>query len=210
MDLVDYIKDFPLKEFRRGEVLLQSGDTSAQLMAVRDGFLKITSINDEGTERLVWIAGRYDLAPTEKLFSKAGSVRFFYTALTDGSYYQIDKSSFLKKAEETPRLMKEIAKGMSSHYDDFLQHIDAIDAVTVKDRLLRTLLYLAERLSADDEVDLSDYGLTLTHADLAGFIGSTRETTSVMLNELRAEGYITYSRQRCTIYAKKVRELFEA
>lgn len=209
MDIVEYIKDTPLKTFQRGEVLLQRGESSDTLMALRTGYVKVTSINNDGVERLVWITGRYDLAPTEKLFSKTGTLRFFYTALTDGSYYQLDKQQFLDLANERPELMTEIAKGMSDHYDDLLQRIDAIDASSVKDRLLLTLLYLAERVSAEDAVDLCEHGLVLTHADFASLIGSTRETTSLTLSALRKEKLIDYSRDYCIVFTAKVRSLFD-
>lgn len=209
MDIVDYVKDSPLKTFRRGEVLLQKGESNQHLMALRTGFLKVTSINSDGVERLVWLPGRYDIAPTERLFSKTGTVRFFYTALTDGSYYQLDKQEFLTLAEQRPELMAEIARGMSDHYDDLLQHIDAIDATSVRERLLLTLLYLAERISADETVDLCEHGLVLTHADFANLIGSTRETTSLTLSRIREEGFIDYSRGRCVVFTKKIRSDFE-
>lgn len=204
MDIVEYIRKFPVKEFTRSELLLQKGDPSTNLMAIREGFIKVTSISASGVERLVWIAGRYDLAPTEQLFSKSGTVRFFYTALTDGSYYEIDKEVLLNLAKEEPAIMAEIAKNMSVHYDDFLQRVDAVDTATVKERLVRTLCYLAERLSADSVVDLYESGLKLSHADLAAMIGSTRETTSLTLSELRKAGFIDYSRQKLTV---KVDEL---
>lgn len=209
MNSVDYVKDSPLKTFQRGEVLVQKGEPTQFLMAIRTGFVKVTSINNDGVERLVWIAGRYDIAPTERLFARKGTVRFFYTALTDGSYYQLDKQDFLSTATEQPELMAEIARGMSDHYDSLLQHIDAIDASSVKERLLLTLLYLAERISAEDTVDLCEHGLILTHADFANLIGSTRETTSLAMNDLRKEGYIDYSRGRCIIFASTIRDLFD-
>jgi len=195
----------PAKEFQRGELLLQKGDSTNQLMAIRDGFIKVTSINNGGVERLVWIAGRYDIAPTEQLFSKHGKVRFFYTALTDGSYYEIDKVELLTIADKDPVIMAEIAKNMSIHYDDFLQRIDAVDTATVKERLMRTLCYLAERLSADSTVDLFEYGLKISHQDLSSMIGSTRETTSIMLSELRKENLIQYSRQKLTVSVDKLK-----
>lgn len=205
MDIARYIQNFPAKDFRRGELLLQKGDSSNQLMAIREGFIKVTSINASGVERLVWIATRYDIAPTEQLFSKHGEVRFFYTALTDGSYYEIDKSELLQIASEDPRVMAEVAKNMSIHYDDFLQRIDAVDSATVKERLMRTLCYLAERLSADSTVDLFEYGLKISHQDLSSMIGSTRETTSIMLSELRNEDLVQYSRQKLTVYVDKIK-----
>lgn len=205
MDLVNYIKNFPLKDFHHGEVLVQKGDAGTHLMIIRDGFIKVSSISSNGMERLVWIAGRYDIAPTEQLFSKHGEMRFFYTALTDGSFYEIDKSALLKLADDQPTVMSEIAKGMASHYDDFLQRVDAVGTATVKERLTRTLCYLAERLSADSHVDLYEYGLKLSHHDLAAMVGSTRETTSLMLAELRKEKLIHYSRQKLTIYVDKLK-----
>ena len=205
MDIASYIQKFPLKTFQRGELLLQKGDESSQLMAIRDGFIKVTSINTNGVERLVWIAGRYDIAPTEQLFSKHGQVRFFYTALTDGSFYDVEKTELIDTANKDPVFMAEIAKSMALHYDDFLQRIDAVDTATVKERLMRTLLYLAERLSADSVVDLYAHGLRISHQDLSSMIGSTRETTSVMLAELRNEGLIEYSRQKLTVSVDKLK-----
>ena len=205
MDIVSYIQNFPAKEFQRGELLLQKGDSGNRLMAIRDGFIKVTSINASGVERLVWIAGRYDIAPTEQLFAKHGEVRFFYTALTDGSYYEMDKAELLAIAEKDPVIMGEIARNMSIHYDDFLQRIDAVDTATVKERLMRTLCYLAERLSADETVDLYEYGLKVSHQDLSAMIGSTRETTSVMLSELRNEKLVHYSRQKLTVHVDKLK-----
>ena len=204
MNIVEYVRQFPVKSFQRGELLLQKGDSSTQLMAIRDGFIKVTSISPKGIERLLWIAGRYDIAPTEQLFSKHGEVRFFYTALTDGSYYEMDKNELLALASSEPQIMAEIAKNMSIHYDDFLQRVDAVDTGTVKERLMRTLCYLAERLSADKTVDLYSYGLRVGHADLAAMIGSTRETTSIMLSELRRDKLVLYSRQKLTVHVDKI------
>lgn len=204
MDIVDYIRTLPVKQFHRGELLLQKGDSSAQLMAIRDGFIKVTSISGTGVERLLWIAGRYDISPTEQLFSKHGSVRFFYTALTDGSYYEMDKTELLDIAAKDPKIMSEIAKNMSFHYDDFLQRVDAVDTATVKERLMRTLCYLAGRLDADSTVDLYAHGLKVSHADLAAMIGSTRETTSIMLSDLRKQDLVQYSRQKLTVYVDKI------
>ena len=204
MDIVNYIQQFPTLTFRRGELLLQKGDASTQLMAIREGFVKVTSISESGVERLLWIAGRYDLAPTEQLFSKNGKVRFFYTALTDGSYYAVDKKQLLIVASGEPKIMSEIALNMSLHYDDFLQRIDAVDTASVKQRLMRTLRYLAQRLDAGAVVDLYSHGLKLSHQELSEMIGASRETTSLMLSELRKEELIEYSRQSLIVHVDDV------
>lgn len=209
MDYVEYIKHFPLKTFQKSELLLQKGDHAEYFIAIREGFVKITSINDTGTERLLWVAGRYDITPMEQLFSSRSNIRYFYTALTDGSFYAINKKDFMEKAKTTPLLMEQVAKGMASHYDDLLDHIDAVDASTVKERLMRILSYLAKRFSGDEEVDLYEEGLTLTHQDLASMIGSTRETTSLTLSQLRTEKLIDYDRLKFVVYVDKIEEKLE-
>lgn len=206
MDTIEYVKQFPVKKFLQSEVLLQKGDELTKLLVIREGFIKITSISDTGSERLLWIAGRYDVIPTEQLFSTRAKVRYFYTGLTNGSCYVIDKQDFVRTALATPQIMTDIAKSMSSHYDEFLQLIDAVDAASVKEKLLRTLLYLSERVSGNSTVDLYELGLRLTHQDLASMIGSTRETTSLSLIQLRKQGLVDYSRKKFTIHADAIAE----
>lgn len=207
MDTVDYIKNFPVRTFERGSILQQKGDALDFIMAIREGYVKVTSISDGGTERLLWIAGRYDFAPVEQLFTKQGTTRFFYTALTNGSFYEIKRTTLLEFAKQDSTVMAEIARGMSEHYDDFLQRIDAIEGLSVRERLIKTLLYLARRFSADSKVNLYDKELRITHQDLAAMIGSTRETTSFTLSKLRKEGLIEYNRTCFIIHTDKLEEL---
>ncbi|MGV9001446.1 MAG: Crp/Fnr family transcriptional regulator [Candidatus Saccharimonadaceae bacterium] len=209
MDGMEYIRQSPIKQFQSGTILLQKGDPLDFIMALREGYIKITSISDGGIERLLWIAGRYDFAPVEQLFSKQSQARFFYTALTNGSYYEVDRAELLKNASQHPSIMAEVARGMSEHYDDFLQRIDSIDGLSVRERLLKTLHYLAQRFSASSDVNLYDQGLRITHQDLASMIGSTRETTSFTLSELRDEGYISYDRKSFVIHVDKIIEIID-
>ncbi len=206
MASIDFIKQFPIRSFTRGEIILQPGDSAETIFAIREGFVTVGSIGASGTEHLLLLAGRYDVIPTERLFSARGDVRYFYTALTDGTMYAIDKAALLAEATQNPEVMTQIAKGMSQHYDDFLERLDSTERRSVREKLVYTLRYLAERLSGEPTVDFSAYGLPLTHQDLASMIGATRETTSLALNQLRADGIIDYSRSNLTVYLEKIDE----
>ncbi len=203
MDVIDFVKECPVTAFTKDELILSAGDVSDSLLAIRSGFVKVTSIDDEGNERMLWIAGRYDIIPTEGLFSRHRPLKFFYTALTDGDLFQINKSEFLNKAATDLRLMTEIATSMSGHYDDLLSRVNSIGQGMVRDKLIATLHYLATRFSADDSVDLYGLGLHLTHKDLADMIGSTRETTSLELQRLKVAGLVDYDRTRFIVHTGK-------
>lgn len=209
METVEYIKKFPTKTFRRGELIIGQGDGIDCLLAVRTGFIKVTSINSAGVERIVWIAGRYDLIPVEQLFAQRAVARFFYTALTDGEYYCVDKASFLEQARSNPLLMTEVARGMADHYDDLMSHLTAVEATTVRESLLRALCYIADRLSGEAEVDLHTLGFRLTHQDFAAIVGATRETVTLELLKLRNDKLIQYDKARFIVYVDKIKHTLE-
>jgi CRP-like cAMP-binding protein len=192
MATIDFVRQFPIREFSKGDILLRDGDVSETLLAVRSGFIKVTSVDEAGNGRLIWIAGRYDIVPTEHLFLRHKPLDFFYTALSDGAVYCLDKQDFLRHAKNNLPLMTDIAVAMSNHYDDLLARINSIEQVSVRDKLLSTLCYLGERFGSDDVVDLHDIGLRLTQNDLAGMINSTRETTSLEMHKLRQSGCVEY------------------
>jgi CRP/FNR family transcriptional regulator len=203
MDIVDFVKQFPRREFKKGELVMSEGDISETLLAIVSGFISVTSVDDAGDERLLWIAGRYDIAPTERLFSRHSPLQFFYTALSDGIAYQINKADFLNYAKTDLTMMTEVAMNMSSHYDDLLARINTVEQTSIRGKLIATLHYLAQRFSADDTVDLYLLGLRLTHQDIAKMIGSTRETTSLELQRLQRDGYISYDRTRFIVHVSK-------
>ena len=67
-----------------------------------------------------------------------------------------------------------------------------------RERLTHLLLELAEQYGAkvDGAVRLS---IKLSHQDLASIIGSTRETVTVVLGDLQAEGLVSVGRRRITL-----------
>lgn len=205
MDSIQFIKQFPIVTFKKGEVLLSEGQSSASLFAIRTGFVKVWSLDESGVENLLWIEGRYDTVPTEKFFSLNDSVEFYYTALSDGSYYDVNKKAFLDFAYENQGLMQEIAVNLSSHYDDLLLRIHSVEQASVRKKIASTLHYLAEKLSASDTVDFIEAGLRLTHSDIAALVGSTRETVSLELNKLKESGAIDYDKTKFIVYVEKLK-----
>lgn len=207
MDIIEFIKQFPFKTFQKGDILLHAGDSSDRLFAIVQGYVKVSAIHDNGTEQLVWVEGRYDVAPTEHWFSTSKELSFYYTAISDGSYYEISKKALLEHATKHPELMAEIARSMSQHYDDLLQRVHAIGQPSVRQRLIATLCYIGERFSAEETIDLYELGLKLTHSDWAAMVSSTRETVSLEFSHLMKEGVIDYDRSKYVLNLPRLQEL---
>jgi CRP/FNR family transcriptional regulator len=207
---VEFIKKSPFKRFDKGEILLNEGDEPTKLFAIKQGYVKITALNNSGTQQLIWIAGSRDVVPTELIFSLGGAVRFFYTACTDLVAYEVDKAVFLESAYTNKDLMGEVAKTMGGYHDRLLRRIHATGQPIIRDKLVHTLYDLASQLDhTNNSVDLVSFGLRLTHQDLADMVGATRETVSIELHKLRLKRLISYNRRKFVVHTKKLAPLIE-
>lgn len=117
------------------------------------------SLDRNGNEQLIWLATRYDIIPTESLFRKRGELQFSYTALTDLEVYAMPKQTFLEMCDNNHDVMREIAKSMSLHYDDLLVRLRSVEQSSIRDKLIYTLHYIANRFSGDAIVHFQDLGL---------------------------------------------------
>lgn len=205
MDFTSYIKTLPIRQFGKDELLLASGDPSDLFFAVREGYIKATSTEDSGRQRLLWIAGRLDVAPLERFFTYK-TLQYDYSGYSDGSAYVISKQALhdLLKQDQTAAL--EIARGISEHFDDVSERLSAIGQADIHRKLLHILYNLATKFSSSETVELDKLGLNLTHQDLADMIGASRETVSVELSKARAKGFVDYSRSTFSVDASKIRE----
>lgn len=206
MGLIEYVKTLPVRNFGKDELLLASGDASDTFFAVRDGFIKATTTDDNGRQRLLWIAGRYDIIPLERFFTRK-ILQYDYVGYSEGSAYVISKDALLAMIKENPSAAIEIARGLSEHFDDVSERLSAIGKADVKSKLLHTLYNLSLKFSSADVVELHSVGLNLTHQDLADMIGASREVVSVEISKARAEGYVDYSRSTFTVNVTKIRDL---
>ena len=204
MNTADFIQQFPLRSYEKGQAILSEGETSDAVLFIETGYVKVTSLGNSGSEHMLWIASEEDIIPSEHLFSLNNSLRYFYAALSSVTVRVVDKASLLRTARSSVELMTMLAAGLSDNYDDLLLRIDAIDQPTIHDRLATTLEYLALRFGGGKTVDLHQIGLPLTHQDIAEMIGSTRETTSLELERLRSSGALDYNRSRFVIHPEKL------
>lgn len=205
LDIIDFVKSLPVRTFDKDELLLASGDPSDTFFAVREGFIKATTTEDTGRERLLWIAGRYDIAPLERFFTRK-VLQYDYVAYTQGSAYVIGKAALHKILHEHPSAALDVARGLSEHFDDVSERLSAIGKADVRSKLLHMLYNLAVKFSSGDITPLHKLGLNLTHQDVADMIGASRETVSIELSKAREAGLVEYDRSTFTVNCARIRQ----
>lgn len=205
MDLISYVKTLPVRHFAKDELLLASGDPSETLFAIREGYIKATSTEESGRQRLLWIAGRFDIAPLERFFTHK-PLQYDYVGYSDGSGYEITKSNLHELLQVHPNAALEVARGLSEHFDDVSERLSAIGQADIRRKLLHTVFSLATKFSSLEYVELHIIGLNLTHQDLADMIGASREVVSVELKKMKADGFVDYTRSTFSVDTDKIRQ----
>jgi CRP-like cAMP-binding protein len=80
-----------------------------------------------------------------------------------------------------------------------------------RERLVHLLFDLAEKYGRYTREGGISLGIHLSHQELASIIGSTRETVTLVLGELQAEGLITVIRREIVLcQAGRLAEMIEA
>lgn len=204
LSIVEFVKSFPLQTFSKNEALFDADQPSDNILIVREGAVKVSSFSDDGTERILWLAGRYDIVPTEGLFSRSSAPRYFYTAFSDGSAYAVNKKEFLAVAATNVAIMTQLARGLSEHHDDLLVRLHSVGQPNLRSKTLAMLHALCEKFSGADVVHFHELGLNLTHQDIAGMVDATREAVSIELKQLQDEGFVDYSRSTFTVNYQKI------
>lgn len=205
MDFISYVKQLPIRQFSKDELLLASGDPSDTFLAVREGFIKATSTEDSGRQRMLWIAGRYDIAPLERFFTHR-PLQYDYVGYTDGSAFVVSKQALHEMLTQNPAAALEVAHGLSEHFDDVSERLSAIGQADIHRKLLHTLYGVATKFSSQAIVALDEIGLNLTHQDLADMIGASREVVSVELSKARKKGFVDYTRSTLSVDTTKIKD----
>lgn len=197
-------------DFEKGQTIIEAGSAVDSIFVIAAGFAKVSATDRLGNEQMLWVAGRLDIVPTEQLFSTSAEMMFTYSALSPLTVYNVRKDEFLAFANTNLRVMQQIARGMSAHYDDLLYRLSSFTQASAREKLTYTLNNIAERFSSSEKVDLYDIGLEITHQDIAGMIHVSRETASIELKKLIDESVIDYDRTRFIIYTSHLQTVIDA
>lgn len=183
--------------FEPGSVLFREGSDSTAVVLIRHGQTKITCLTQEGRETLLAILGPGDVLG--ELGALDGSPRSAtVTALDDVEALVVPAAAFRDLVERDGRValtVLRIVNGRLREADRKRVEFGALDTAT---RLALRLLELARRYGEADGQG-HRIALPLTQDELAGLVGSSRESVTKALRRFRDEGWVDTGRRRVTI-----------
>src|SRR5258706_4184190 len=181
----------PLSLAERG-MLFQAGDVADGCYRLEQGLLKVSIASHQGDERILTILGPGsivgELAIIDGLPRSATVV-----AIRDRKLSFISREAFLSCLREYPEIFSDLVSTLVSRLREADEAMAAASFLTVKARVARALLELAEHLGRETESVRIVILHKIRQSDIAAMAGVARENVSRTLTELKRRGLISQS-----------------
>lgn len=185
------------REYRRRQAVHFPGDPADAVYVVSQGRVKISRLSEDGKEATLILVGQGEPFGEECLLDSARRDTIA-EVLEPVRILRIPRDELVPPLRSHPGFVMAVARLMSSRRRVAESRLEEMIFKTVRARLAALLARLARSHGrATTGGILLD--LSLAHQDLAGQIGSTRETTTLTLNQFRRGGLVQIDHCRILI-----------
>lgn len=184
--------------FQKGELIVSPGEKV--IYVIVEGVAQIFQLHPDGKECIIDLVDEGKCLGIIEMFSKREHQRFV-RALTQVKVISLPIVELKQIIAQTPKLAFHLLQHVSERLEETFEILEQVAYGKVEERLLFAL----KKLTASDEAHTAQYDPIpsyLKHRDLAGMIGSTRETVTFIMNKLIHEGIIIERDNR--LWLKKV------
>jgi CRP-like cAMP-binding protein len=190
--LSDLFQDAVRHKLREGEVLFRAGDIGDGCYRVNTGLLKVVVTSRHGEERIISLLGPGAIVGELSVIDgkpRSASV----VAIADCSLSFFDRTKFQTHSDSHPELTSYLVRTLARRLREADDALAVTTFLSVKGRLARALLDLAEYVGEDNGGGRIQLHLKISQGDLAAMAGVARENVSRTMSEWRTRDIVTRS-----------------
>lgn len=185
-------------EAKKGDYIYFDSHHLNKLYFVKDGFIKIGYVDEEGNEIIKEIVSEGEIFGQFSLEKNNLNGEFARAHKGNVSLCAFSIEDFEKLLKKKPELAIRYSKQVGEKLRRAEFRLVNMLNKDVRSRLLAFLYNLAlmNGLNLPAPFSMNNF---LTHEDIAKLIGSTRQTVTTIINELEAEGLLKMTRKKITL-----------
>lgn len=181
----------------RGSIIYSPGEPADCIYLLKSGKVKIVRSGSDGKRLIIHLVGPGEIFGETALVGEAYR-ESFAEVLEDAALSIIPCSAALEWLRLRPEAWHEMAGFLAKRLRSAEGAVERLLFGEVEQRVIRLLLELAKQYG-DTGLDGVTLRIELSQREFAHLIGSTRETTSSVLNQLAKRGWIRIRRRRLAI-----------
>ncbi len=183
------------RRYPRNTTIVEEGLPGDYMYIIREGRVKVTKLSEDGREKILafFEPGQFvgEMALLERA-PRSASVK----TLTPVRVLALSRADFTGLIRKSPDLAISVIRELSGRLRALNDQASALSFQRVKDRTKGLLIRLAK-----DEASDRDHLITpaLTHQQIADMIGTSRETVTRVVKELKSSGWLGQESKRYVI-----------
>jgi CRP-like cAMP-binding protein len=179
------------REYEPRQIIFFPDDLCDHIYWVREGRVKVTLVSQDRRELTLRHLFPGDIFGEECLVEK-GRRGLYAEAMTHTILCMMRADDIRRVARENSEVSYQLSQRLCARLIESERVLAQTVFQSVRSRVASGLLRLHRRIPKEGP-------LAITHQELANLVGSTRETTTVVLHELREEGILTIGNRRIRI-----------
>ena len=197
-EILAVIPMFKEKKFARNSVIFTQEEEGNTFFFIIDGRVKVVILSRGGREVILAILGKHDFFGEMSLIDDMPRSATLI-ALEDTSIIFLKREDFLAKLIKYPEMTLRLMQEMSKRIRRADERINSLSALNVYGRVAGVIL---EIVKASGKTIPEGFLIEKrpTHNDIAGMAGTTRETVSRIMKDLRSRGFLKMDGRGMIVY----------
>ena len=182
-----------MSQTHKKEIIYFPEEPSNTIYLVKSGKIKISRISPDGQTITLALLGPGEIFGESAILGQE-TRQNIAEVVEDALICAIDKSNFQELLEKSNMLSRKV----QTHIGKRMQEVESkIEDLVFKDARERIINFLKHYIShfGKQLVDLWEVRPFLTHQEIAELTATSRQTVNAILNELKAQGTIDFTRQ---------------
>lgn len=195
--LKKFFAKYPKKTFKKGEVILSPTDNPPGIFFLEKGLVSQYVISKSGDMLTIHMFRPNSFFMMMWAINQSAN-SYYFEALIDTEVYLAPLNETLEFVKSEPEILFDFTKRILRGLSGVLERLESLVLDPAYIKLASLLSYFA-RTVGEKSGDNIIINLSLTHQDIARWIGATRETTSLQLEALKKKKIISYNRESIVI-----------
>jgi CRP-like cAMP-binding protein len=192
----EFFSKFPIKILKKGTVIIKPGEILDSVYFIARGNIKQYLITSSGAYVAVHVFSKGSYLPIALILGNRKS-RYFFKTVSKTTVHVAESKEVVRWLKKDPRVLYDLTCRLANGLDGMVSRLEGALEQDLHDRLLSLVKYFSVRFAKNGKIR-HYIDIPLTHQELAGWLGVSRETVTRAMIQLEKEGILTYSYRKVT------------
>lgn len=187
--LEQFFQKFTLLSFKKGEMILRAGDTPAGIFYLKKGLVRQYILSKRGEILVIHIFRPGSFFMMMWAINNTPNT-YHFDALTPVDVWRAPLSDVRDFIKKEPELLFDLTSRLLTGLEGLLKRFEYLVLDPAYAKVASLLSYFAKTFG-EKNGDGIEIKLPITHKEIASWIGTTRETASLQIEDFKRRGLIT-------------------